>query len=494
MMKALKKILGLLPVAAALMLTACSSDDNMTENTQTPEEPKAETKGIPFTVTVSTGGDATTRAELVNYNDPSATTTYLQALNFATGDRLYITSAKGHGVLTLKDGVGTNTATFEGTLSETPDADTELTATLVSQDQFSSIGESYAYVTVDANDAVTVNYRTGIVVASYQEAISKYSKLTGTALYGTGAPQFTLAQKSVFLHMGITCNCGTYPSGTSTGYLTLKNNGAVLGERTSVTVSDKAIDGYNHIYSCNFITDVANLASLSNATLTIEAGGITAIKTIKDVATVQAKFYNINRDMANVGDLIAADGKIYPTKAAADAASATVKAMVAYVGDAKAGGSGDATCAHGLAIALGDVKVGGNNWFSWDDAGDENGGQTAEQIFATWAGSNAVTGISATATTGWRIPTLDDWRYIFQGCGGDTYNNEINYSYGDIQTMLATAGGSELINLSSRYLWSSTDLASDSGSKRVYYVYYARFSSQYKTGGKKANIRPVLAF
>lgn len=482
-MKALKKILGLLPVAAALMLTACSSDDNMTENTQTPEEPKAETKGIPFTVTVSTGGDATTRAELANDNDPSATTTYLQALNFESGDRLYITSAKGHGVLTLKDGVGTNTATFEGTLSETPDADTELTATLVSQVQFSSIGESYAYVTVDANDAVTVNYRTGIVVASYQEAIRKFSKLTGTALYGTGAPQFTLAQKSVFLHMEITCNCGTYPDGTSTGYLTLNNNGAVLGERTTVTVSSKASDGYNHLYSCNFITDVDNLASLSNATLTIEAGGITAIKTIKDVATIQAKFYNINRDIVNVGDVIADDGKIYSTKDAVIAAGATRRAMVAYIGDAKAGGTGDATCAHGLAIALEDVKNGNDAYLTWSEL---------EGYFTTWASSKAVTGISATATTGWRIPTADDWKYMFQGCGGQTYIAAFNtdpYSYGDIKTMVTTAGGSQLISSSLSYYWSSTDY---SGDKRCYYFYGTKFVKN--PTNQEAYTRPVLAF
>lgn len=480
-MKSLKNILGLLPVVAALMLTACSSDDNMTENTLTPAEPTAETKGIPFTVTVSTGDDATTRAVLANDNDPTATDTYLKTLNFAEGDRLYITSAKGHGVLTIKSGAGTNTATFQGTLSETPDADTQLTATLVSGYQYSDIGTANAFVSVDANDAVTFNYPTGFVSATYGEAIYMYGNLTGTALYGTGAPQFTLAQKTVFFHIAITCNYGTYPSGVSAAYLTLKNNGVVLGKRTEIYVSAPWTDGYHHA-SSNFIINVDNLASLTNATLTIEAGGITAIKTLKDVATIQAKFYNINRNIVSVGEVIGNDGNIYPTKAAAEAATATAEAMVAYVGDA--------TCAHGLAVALDNVKNNGSELLTWDTSGSNNGGKTAQELFAEWTPSHAITGISATTTTGWRIPSNDDWKYMFEGCGGHTYttaNNISPYSYGDFNTMIQAVGGKKMDTTDNFYYWSST-------SDQYCYDFYNpafRVRSQNYTF---CRIRPVLAF
>jgi len=431
----MNKILGLLPLAAALMLTACS-EDNMIENAQAPAEPTAEAKAIPFSVTVSTG-EAATRAGLVNYTDPSTTVTYLKTLKFEDGDRLYITSAKGHGVLTLKTGADTNTATFEGTLSETPDADTELTATLVSNTQYVSTTQSDPdLVTIDANDAVTVNYPTGFKQETYyNDAIKKYSKLTGTAAYGTGAPSFTLAQKSVFFHIDVVCNDYVYSSGDN-AYLTLKNGATVIGARTEVPVAKKGSDGYKYLSNYYVITDVDHLTSLSNATLTIEGKGFTFVKAINDVATIQGKFYNINRTiMLNVGDVIASDGKAYESAAIATAAGQTPCAMIAHIGAI------DHYCDKFLAIALEDFNSGGRVNFP-----TANGDASTNNSLAKWAASHAITLNSTTYNTnalagvsgniydevtssttvnsqtatgsvikGWRIPSVTDWRYMMAG-------------------------------------------------------------------------------
>ena len=431
-MKALNKIMGLLPVVAALMLTACTNEDNMTENAKAPAEPTAETKAIPFTVTVSTA-DAATRATLANDDDPSNATTYLRALKFETGDRLYITSAKGHGVLTLKTGAGTNSATFTGTLSETPDADTELTATLVSHNQYvSTTQSSTTFVSFDSNDAVTVLYPVGFkYVSTYNDAIKQYSKLTGTAKYGTGAPSFTLAQKSVFFHIDVDLNDAEYGSSSSTVNLTLKN-GTTTIVASGIGSQKIGSSDYKYIRNYYYITDVDNLTSLTNATLTIEGKGITAVKSIKDVATIQGKFYNINRTMLSVGDVIADDGKAYESAAKATAAGATARAMIAHVGKV------DKYCDSFLAIATEDF----GHFMSFNTA---NGDASTDNSLAKWASThgitigsttyngNALAGVagntydevtSSTTTSnqtagtlykGWRIPSVTDWRYMLAG-------------------------------------------------------------------------------
>ena len=80
-MKTKKLLWAALSMTAALMMTACSSDDN--DTTEAPVAPST-TKTIPYTVTV--GGDkATTRATVDSDN---------KTLRFATGDKLYIWGEK----------------------------------------------------------------------------------------------------------------------------------------------------------------------------------------------------------------------------------------------------------------------------------------------------------------------------------------------------------------------------------------------------------------
>lgn len=183
-----------LSMTAALVMTACSSnDDNMTEIPQA----SSTSKTIPYTVTV---GDASTRATVKD--DPTD-----RQLYFATGDKLYITGTDIQGVLNIKDGVGTSSnATFSGTLTYsgegTPADDLDLTATLVSAQQ--TVGTQ---VSVDDAGAVTVNYPNNAYCSSVNDAVQKYSNLTGTSTYGAKA--FTLTQQTTFLNFVTTFEDGT---------------------------------------------------------------------------------------------------------------------------------------------------------------------------------------------------------------------------------------------------------------------------------------------
>ncbi|MBR1941853.1 MAG: hypothetical protein IJ845_11115 [Bacteroidaceae bacterium] len=132
-----------------------------------------------------------------------------------------------------------------------------------------------------------------------------------------------------------------------------------------------------------------------------------------------------------VGMVIGANGKFYANKAAAEAAGTTAEAMVAYLGTAPEGGTGDATTTNGLAIALEDAA---SDW----NAGSSNWNDGLDAI-TSWAESNAV------AIGTWRMPTVDDFKYMFSSCGGSEYNAESsNCDYGNFNTMLAAKGGTEM--------------------------------------------------
>ncbi len=193
-----------LSMTAALVMTACSNDDNANES---PAQQNA-AKTIPYTVTVNGGeGGATTRATVAD--DPSDATNYHKTLYFADGDKLYITGTNIKGVLDIQTGAGTASGTFSGDLtysgSGTPASNLSLTATLVSAQQ--NVGTE---VSVDAAGAVTVNYPTTAYCADVATAVQKYSNLTGSSTYG--AKSFSLSQQTAFLNFVI-----TFTDGTTTG-------------------------------------------------------------------------------------------------------------------------------------------------------------------------------------------------------------------------------------------------------------------------------------
>ena len=92
-----------------------------------------------------------------------------------------------------------------------------------------------------------------------------------------------------------------------------------------------------------------------------------------------------------IGMLVCQDGHIHPV----DDAECTQPriAMLAYVGN-------ESNCTHGLAIALWDAGVG--------DLDNAIAGAEA------WTNDYPVKGGT------WRLPSTDDWQYMFIGCGGTT--------------------------------------------------------------------------
>ena len=262
-----------LSMTAALVMTACSNDDN--DMTEAPVAPST-SKTIPYTVTVG-GDEATTRATVDADN---------QTLRFATGDKLYITGTNIQGVLDLQDGGAgeTNNVTFSGELtyvgSGSPADNLALTATLVSAQQ--TVGTQ---VSVNTAGAVTVNYPTTAYCSSINDAVQKYSNLTGTSTYG--AKSFTLTQQTAFLNFVI-----TFEDATTTGTIlsaVVSNNSAAIctANVTTTTESEKVV--------AKFVLPVAKGTTLSSAN--VKMGDKAAIS-FGASQTLTGKVYNVTKTQA----------------------------------------------------------------------------------------------------------------------------------------------------------------------------------------------------
>ena len=283
-MKTKKMFWAALSMTAAFVMTACSSDNDMTE---TPAAPQI-SKTIPYTVTVS---DNTAISRATVKDDPTD-----RQLYFAEGDKLYITGTNIHGVLDLKAGdEGKNTdATFSGELTYTgsgsPADELALTATLVSAQQ--TVGTE---ISVDGVGAVTVNYPTTSYCANINDAVQQYSRLTGTSTYG--ARSFSLTQQSAFLNFVITFEDGTTAGETLEAVVSNNSSTICTADITTETENAKVI--------AKFVLPVASGTTLSGATVRI--GDKNALNITN--ATLTGKIYNVKKtqDAVIVTDLSMVD-------------------------------------------------------------------------------------------------------------------------------------------------------------------------------------------
>jgi len=188
-------------------------------------------------------------------------------------------------------------------------------------------------------------------------------------------------------------------------------------------------------------------------------------KKVKRVTTTMAALRPLaEATTSDLGKIAGADGYIYGTKAAAEAAGTQAVAMIAYVGSE----TDNATYKHGLAIALSDEGT-----MNWSDAK------------SACEAKNTSTPV---ANASWLLPSQNQWKTMFRANGG---NEE---SFAGLDTALATAGGdSSKLNsdiLYSDFYWSSTEYGS---SNAWYYVFRFGYWNWFSKGNHYY-VRACLVF
>ena len=409
-MKTKNMLWAALSMTAALVMTACSNDDDANES---PVQ-QSTVKTIPYSVTVNEG--AITRATVDSDN---------KTLKFADGDKLYVTGTNIKGVLDIQTGTGTASATFSGDLtysgSGTPASDLSLTATLVSAQQTNG-----SEVTVNSiTGAVTVNYPSTAYCADVATAVQKYSNLKGTSTYG--ANSFSLTQQTAFLNFVI-----TFKDGTATGTTLsakVSNNSAAICTANVTTVTDNGV-------KAKFVLPVAKGTTLSSAN--VKMGSKAAIS-FGASQTLDGKVYNVtkthymmaaNATAGDVGKQICTDGHIHAKNADAACTKSRV-AKIVYVGS----NNGEATpYNHGLALALTDANNGTTRQWrtSKTDAGhtkqtsstftEESGLQYNathnSDTYPAFKYAKANSGTAApTGCSSWFLASGYQWKQMFEDAG-----------------------------------------------------------------------------
>ena len=388
-------------MTAAIVMTSCSSSDDVQD------WPTPTTKTIPYTVTVSQGTRATVDDDL-------------STLRFAEGDKLSISGTNVSGTLDMKSGEGDTQATFSGNLTYTgagdPADNLSLTATLVSAQQ----------------SGTEVTYPTDKYCATVEEAVQKYSKLTGTSTYGSRS--FQLSQGTAFLNFKI-----TFVDGTTTGTTlpaVFKNNGTELS-RANVTTTTE-----NGKVVAQFVLPVAGSTELTKASVKFGDKGSVVINS----ATVTAKVYNVNKKFggfsinANDDRVFFAPGNLQATFENGTWTWAFAAHQEDFIGNAAGNTKVTATYPFISENATVDLFTWVGASSEWDGVNkfgitssttlnntDGYGNVVTEAMKAEWNSDNL--DITNGGTYNWRTLTAEEWCYVLE-TRKVTVNGESKASYG----------------------------------------------------------------
>ena len=419
------KTLALVMLMPAMLLTtACSSEDDLSAANNTTAE-TAVRKGykLPVTVNVTRQGDGTRAA----YNESTG------KLAFSSGDKLFVkgehaTAGKFAALLTYESGGAfsgdlVNQNGWDGTVHELFKSSSSCSGYLLPAGY-----EDYSFYTYTEANGYNATISTDLSHAfalTKAAAVEQFSEEWGSYSYTADAGNFVLEP-----HNAIVCiTINDLPQANTDYPIALEYQYVENIVVNSVGMNKTAKTDANG--NATFAVGVQNNTHFY-ASFTLSMGGIliNLINEAKDYL-VAGHIYNITRTRsltsattADVGKLVGHDGRIYTSQAAVTAGGTTAVAMIAYVEEGES--------VHGLAIALNDEEV----VKTWEEAKTACG-----------SGSKGYPTIGA-----WRLPTEEDWRNMFTGCGTEGHATGLN-------TKLNAVGGT-LLEKSLDY-WTATEVDTD---------------------------------
>jgi hypothetical protein len=246
----------------------------------------------------------------------------------------------------------------------------------------------------------------------------------------------------------LVCGASVFTSCTSNAdnpinsHLTLQKDSVLLASGQTITIVPKSI---NHNGQYTFESSDKNVAIVDDkGVVTGVSAGLATIKVMlaadhyyqEGTALFKVKVYGslTGATEHEIGMLMCQDGHIHED---GDATCRKPRvAMLAYVGN-------KSNCAHGLAIALWDA--GNGDW------------EKAVSGAETWSNDYPVAGGT------WRLPSTDDWQYMFIGCGGTTpYISKLTQGVKvDAQGLINKLSAAGYSAPSTNYYWSSTENSKD---------------------------------
>ena len=231
-----------------------------------------------------------------------------------------------------------------------------------------------------------------------------------------------------------------------------------------------------------------------------------SIRAVKDVSTTAAKKSVASLTTNEIGWRLGNDGVAYSPTGALPA-GVTAEAIIAHVGAVTN------YCDKFIAIALDDIDTSFPYWSTALTKVNTYAGNHPITIGGTKYNTNTTGSTyydqvtpgtstsSATATsqqTGWRLPSVTDWRYIFQGlCSGPSATSPVGVADGGaygtgstLQSAINTACGNTAIGAFG--YWSSSAHNSINGYVWIYKFDVGQFVYGDGTGGSR--VRAVFAY
>ena len=296
-------------------------------------------------------------------------------------------------------------------MEDVPD-DTQLTATLVSAEQ----------------SGTELTYPTNAYCATVDEAVQKYSKLTGTGTFG--GKTFALNQGTAFLNFNITFIVDGTTSSSQTAVVS--NNGVELcrGNVFTTTKNSKVV--------AMFVLPVAISTKLTNASVRIGNMGTVTINN----ATLSAKVYNITREEggytinANGDKVLFAPGNLQATYNGSNWTWKFAQNQWDYIGNA--GGNTKVTASTPFINGTGTVDLftwvgksssldgvgkygitSKGNYVSSSQSCEDHGSSLGEPLKAEWNSANLGT-ITNGGSYSWRTLNVYEWKYVINTRPGAT--------------------------------------------------------------------------
>ena len=501
------KTLALAMLMPAMLLTsACSNQDDIANTSNITSKGYA----LPVTVNVSRQGDEGTTRATYTYDEGTKKGT----LAFSAGDQLFVMGShaeagKFAGTLDY-DAVS---GKFSGTVTTKNEYTGTIDGLMASAAAFllpAGYG-SYEFFSVSGSGAdAMINFNFTKAFALTKAAAVEQFSLEYTASYSSGFALAPMNASVSFTISGLTANKEVAVSFDTYGAGVISRN---------VTTSAEGV--------ATFAVGVSQGNDLKNCTLTVDGNNIA----MPTKTTEAGHIYNISRSVApaaktlaeataeDIGKVVGADGKIYANVAAAQAASTTACAIIAYVGS-ETGESQN----HGLAIAMKDAAAG--CYIMWSSSNNDESQLTnytdvSQAVSSFQSGlsnsqnykfdnetdypafyaalHNTIStsdGISADApdpgTSGWFLPSLYQWNKIVQGLSGQSANlsddpND-NYTASSLNAKITAAGGD---GLQDDAYWSSTEYDGDYA--WLFEAYYGRLINK-SPKNYEYYVRSVFAF